>query len=82
LAPQAKVLGVIVDGNAVAFDVETARAALAAGQRVEAAGVVVVADGSGVRAERDDGTPIGGHEAFWFAWSQFHPTTDLWTAVP
>ena len=82
LAPQAKVLGVIVDGNAVAFDVETARAALAAGQRVEAAGVVVVADGSGVRAERDDGTPIGGHEAFWFAWSQFHPETDLWTAVP
>ena len=75
-------LGVLVDGEAIAFDVETARAVLATGGVVGAAGVSVVADGSGIRAERRDGTPIAGHESFWFAWSQFHPTTDLWTAVP
>ena len=26
-----------------------------------------------------DGEPLAAHQAFWFAWSQFHPETDLWT---
>ncbi|UJH70258.1 DUF3179 domain-containing (seleno)protein [Ornithinimicrobium sp. INDO-MA30-4] len=26
-----------------------------------------------------DGEMIPSHAAFWFAWSQFHPDTDLWT---
>jgi hypothetical protein len=34
-------------------------------------------DGSGVRAFRD-GADAGGHQAFWFAWSQFYPDTVVW----
>ena len=26
----------------------------------------------------DDGSDAGGHQAFWFAWSQFRPDTLLW----
>jgi len=25
-----------------------------------------------------DGSALGSHQAFWFAWSQFHPQTALW----
>jgi hypothetical protein len=25
-----------------------------------------------------DGEPLAAHQAFWFAWSQFHPDTELW----
>jgi hypothetical protein len=79
LHAQAKVLGVITDdGTPIAFDVADARADLAAGRAVSALGIVVVADGSGVRANREDGTEIAAHEAFWFAWSQFHPDTSVW----
>jgi hypothetical protein len=47
---------------------------------VAALGIVVIADASGVRATREDGTELVGHEAFWFAWSQFHPDTAVWAA--
>jgi hypothetical protein len=81
LPAQEKVLGVIADdGTPVAFRVSAARAALDAGQPVEALGIVLVPDASGVRATREDGGDIAGHEAFWFAWSQFHPETLLWTS--
>ena len=79
LPVQEKVLGVITDdGQAVAFPVAAARAALDAGRPVAALGVTLVADASGVRATRDDGSELAGHEAFWFAWSQFYPDTLLW----
>ena len=35
-------------------------------------------DGGGIRAIDADGTDLGSHQAFWFAWSQFHPKTALW----
>lgn len=35
-------------------------------------------DGGGVRAVDANGKDLGGHQAFWFAWSQFHPATKLW----
>jgi hypothetical protein len=76
---QEKVLGVIADdGQPIAFPVAAARAELEAGRTVSALGVTVVPDASGVRATRTDGTEIAGHEAFWFAWSQFYPDTMLW----
>jgi len=82
LPTQAKVLGVITpDGTPLAFDVAAARAELEAGREVAALGVMVVADASGVRAIGEDGEEIAGHEAFWFAWSQFHPETAVW-ALP
>jgi hypothetical protein len=43
-------------------------------------GVSVGADAGGLRAEQADGTELPVHEAFWFAWSQFHPETALWEA--
>jgi len=73
------VLGVeLADGSTVAFVAETAQEALARGEAVEAAGVSVVADAGGLRAETASGDPIASHQAFWFAWSQFHPDTVLW----
>ena len=35
-------------------------------------------DGGGVRAVDADNNDLGSHQAFWFAWSQFYPGTELW----
>ena len=79
LPAQAKVLGLIgSNGAAIAFPVEEALAHLDAGGMISYAGITVVRDGSGLVARSDDGSDPGGHEAFWFAWSQFHPETELW----
>ncbi len=80
LGVQELVLGVITpDGTAVAFPAARARDVLSAGGDVAAAGVALVADGGGLRAiDTTSGDPLGSHESFWFAWSQFHPTTQLW----
>ncbi len=77
---QELVVGVITDdGTPIAFPAGAVRAALAAGDTVEAAGVELVDDGGGLRAvDQATGDPIASHESFWFAWSQFHPTTELW----
>jgi len=80
LPEQELVVGVIMpDGTRVAFPAAEARAILSVGDEVIAAGVELVADGGGLRAvDAATGDPIPSHEAFWFAWSQFHPTTELW----
>ena len=83
LPVQEKVLGVLVDGGeaptAVAFPAAEALAALGRGEPVEYGGIVVALDGGGLRARGPDGVEIPAHESFWFAWSQFHPGTELWT---
>ncbi|MDE2751926.1 MAG: hypothetical protein OXI83_05050, partial [Gemmatimonadota bacterium] len=74
-----QVFGVVLDdGTPVAFPVDDAAAALEAGQDVELAGVTLRLDGGGVRAVDSAGNEIEGHQAFWFAWSQFMPDTLLW----
>ena len=79
LAVQAQVLGVIApDGTPVAFPVEPARSAIAEGEPVAMQGVELVADGGGLRARVPGGVDLAAHQAFWFAWSQFHPDTLLW----
>ncbi|MCB1246551.1 MAG: DUF3179 domain-containing protein, partial [Acidimicrobiia bacterium] len=81
LDTQTKVLGVIApDGTPVAFPVDESRAAIDIGADVALLGVIVVPDGSGIRAELVAGGDVVGHEAFWFAWSQFHPDTVVWAA--
>ncbi len=76
-----KVLGVLsADGTPLAFPVADAKFALDEGQPVELAGVVVVAGGDGLRAQRADGSEVVAHEAFWFAWSQFNPDTLVWAS--
>lgn len=80
LDAQARVFGIVTDsGGVIAFDVDAARGVLDGGGSVEWHDIELVSDGSGVRAQRADGTEVPGHEAFWFAWSQFHPETLLWT---
>ena len=54
-----------------------ARAELAAGRTVGFGGVELHDDG-GLRASDADGRELVSHQSFWFAWSQFHPSTDLW----
>lgn len=75
---QTSVLGVLLaDGTAVAFPADAARAVLAAGGDVSTSGVVVTTDGAGLVASID-GVAAASHQAFWFAWSQFHEDTALW----
>ncbi len=74
-----QVFGVVLDdGTPVAFEVLAATGALKEGRSVELAGVRLRLDGSGVRAVDAAGDEIEGHQAFWFAWSQFMPGTLLW----
>ncbi len=73
-----QVFGVVHRGTPVAFPVDAASAALKSGRAVELAGVTLRLDGSGVRAVDAAGNEIPGHQAFWFAWSQFMPNTLLW----
>jgi len=80
LPVQVEVVGVIdPEGRPVAFAAARARAALAAGDADALAGVELVADGGGLRARSSGGEELPAHQAFWFAWSQFHPDTALWT---
>jgi hypothetical protein len=78
LPVQALVVGVVGPEGPVAFPVEEARAAAEGGVEVSFAGVRLVADGSGFRAHLENGEEVAAHQAFWFAWSQFHPATQLW----
>ena len=72
------VLGVVAANvRPVAFPVGAARLALEAGEEVALGGVALLPDAGGLRAFID-GVEYPAHEAFWFAWSQFHPTTLLW----
>ncbi len=81
LPVQEKVLGVIADdGTPIAFPVVAARAAIDAGRSVQLNGITLHPDGSGLRGTTSDGSDAIGHEAFWFAWSQFYPDTVVWLA--
>ncbi len=74
------VLGLLTEsGRAIAFPVQVALDALARGETVAFENVRLVLDGGGVRAVDAEGADLGGHQAFWFAWSQFHPDTELWS---
>jgi hypothetical protein len=77
---QEQILGVVMgDGTAIAFPVADARWEIAInGGEVTLGGVTLVPDGGGFRAVLSDGSDVPSHQAFWFAWSQFHPDTMLW----
>ncbi len=79
LAVQDDIIGVITDGGqAIAFHRDNALEALRSGEKITYANIELVMDGGGVKAVDSDGNDLGGHQAFWFAWSQFHPETELW----
>ncbi|MDQ3344874.1 MAG: DUF3179 domain-containing protein [Chloroflexota bacterium] len=82
LPAQSQVLGVIdPDAGPVAFGVEQAEAELMAGGEVRLESVEVIADAGGLRARLIGGDELPAHQAFWFAWSQFHPDTAVWSGT-
>ena len=80
LGVQEDVIGVLnADGQAIAFPRGRAFLALDRGEPIEVEGVRLVLDAGGIRAvDAASGQDLGSHQAFWFAWSQFHPNTLLW----
>jgi hypothetical protein len=83
LPVQAEVVGVITpDGIPIAFPVDQLENELAATTSITAEGVTISRDGGGFIATLPDKTPLAAHQSFWFAWSQFHPDTKVWTPNP
>lgn len=79
LPAQTLVVGVIgSDGVPLAFPIEAARSAIAEGEEVTLGDVRLLPDGTGFRAELLNGNELVAHQAFWFAWSQFHQSTVVW----
>lgn len=81
LPVQAQVVGVVTDQGPVAFPVDQIRGLVDAGEEVTMGGVTVAGDGGGFRTSGSGGEELPSHQAFWFAWSQFHPDTLLWTPI-
>lgn len=79
------VIGAITaSGKPIAFQRSSAFLVLSRGDKIVYENVSLELSAGGIRAidARDStstSTEIGSHQAFWFAWSQFHPNTELWT---
>lgn len=73
------VIGVITaSGKPVAFQRSKAFVALKKGEKITFENVRLQLDAGGIKVVDADGSDLGSHQAFWFAWSQFHPQTALW----
>ena len=73
------IIGVFSDaGTPWAFQRSAAMAVLLSGGQVTVENIRLELDAGGIRAVDLDGGDLGSHQAFWFAWSQFHPETELW----
>lgn len=73
------IIGVVTaSGQPIAFQRSKAVLALKRGREIAFENVRLQLDAGGVRAVDADGGDLGSHQAFWFAWSQFHPGTALW----
>lgn len=73
------IIGVVAaSGKPVAFQRSKAFVALKNGDEIAFENIRLQLDAGGIRAVDADGSDLGSHEAFWFAWSQFHPQTELW----
>lgn len=73
------IIGVITaSGHPVAFQRSAALVALRNGAGITVENIRLELDAGGIKAVDADGADVGSHQAFWFAWSQFHPQTSLW----
>ncbi|MDA8584866.1 DUF3179 domain-containing protein [Rhodobacteraceae bacterium] len=73
------VIGVVTEsGKPIAFQRSAAVIALRGGADIAFENVRLKLDAGGLKAEDADGSDLGSHQAFWFAWSQFYPDTELW----
>jgi len=76
------IVGVVTEsGKPVAFQRSTALISLTRGDEIVFENVRLELDAGGIKAVDDKGADLGSHQAFWFAWSQFHPETDLWSPL-
>ena len=76
------VIGVLTaSGKPVAFQRSAAFVALKNGEDIGFENVRLVEDAGGIRAVDVSGADLGSHQAFWFAWSQFHPETAVWPSA-
>ncbi len=74
------IIGAIAaSGTPVAFQRSAAMIALTRGEQITFENIRLVLSAGGIRAVDADGSDLGSHQAFWFAWSQFHPGTALWS---
>jgi hypothetical protein len=75
---QEPILGVIAEsGTPYAVPVAAALSHLRNGGSLSFENVEVVERAGGIAAVDADGSDLGTHQAFWFAWSQFHPDTEV-----
>ena len=73
------IIGIVTaSGTPIAFQRSKAMVALTNGEEIAFENVRLQLDAGGIKAVDADGADLGSHQAFWFAWSQFHPTTELW----
>ncbi|MEM9574510.1 MAG: DUF3179 domain-containing (seleno)protein, partial [Pseudomonadota bacterium] len=73
------VIGIVTaSGKPIAFQRSKAFLALKRGDEIAFENIRLQLDAGGIRAVDADGSALGSHQAFWFAWSQFYPGTALW----
>ncbi|WP_350335032.1 DUF3179 domain-containing (seleno)protein [Coralliovum pocilloporae] len=73
------IIGVITaSGKPIAFQRSKALVALKNGESISYENIRLQLAAGGIKAVGSDGSDLGSHQAFWFAWSQFHPKTALW----
>jgi len=74
------IIGVVTaSGKPIAFQRSKAFVALKNGEEIAYENIRLELDAGGIKAVDADGSDLGSHQAFWFAWSQFHPQTELWS---
>lgn len=79
LSVHEEIVGVVSgSGTPVAFQRSEAMIELSKGNKVQVDDIHLTLDAGGIRASNADGEDMGSHQAFWFAWSQFYPDTELW----
>ncbi|WP_226804008.1 DUF3179 domain-containing (seleno)protein [Amylibacter sp. SFDW26] len=73
------IIGIVTaSGKPVAFQRSKAFVALKKGKEISFENIQLKLDAGGIKAVDANGSDLGSHQAFWFAWSQFHPQTALW----
>lgn len=82
LPVQEDIIGVIAaSGKPVAFQRAKAMVALKQGREIAFENIRLQLEAGGIKAVGADGADLGSHQAFWFAWSQFYPGTELWAGT-